>query len=297
MSVLVLGANGLVGSSLVRTCLDRGMAVAGTYHTEQPAFDVDLFELDIRDTQRVRAVIEQVEPDAVVNCAAYTDVDGCEENPELARGVNADAPGVLAEECAERGLSFVHLSTDYVFDGEAEEPYTEADDPNPIQVYGETKLEGERRVLEAHSEAIVCRLSFVWGRHGATGDLEGFPAWVLGRARDGESVPLFTDQWVTPTRAGDASEVVLELLECDVEGLFHVASRDCVTPYEFGRLVLEEGKPSTTELLEESSLEDVERAAPRPKRTCLSTDSVATCLDRDRPTVGAAVSTLLSTEN
>jgi len=274
MSVLVLGANGLVGSSLVRTCLDREMAVSGTYHTEQPAFDVDLFELDICDTQRVRAVLEQIEPDAVVNCAAYTDVDSCEENPELARGVNADAPGVLAEECAERGLSFVHLSTDYVFDGESEEPYTEADDPNPIQVYGQTKLEGEQQVLEAHSEAIVCRLSFVWGRHGATGELEGFPAWVLERARDGESVPLFTDQWVTPTRAGYAAEVVLELVSCNARGVFHVASQNCMTPHEFGQLVLKRADIVSESLIKDGSPNAVERPAPRPVNTCLSTDRV-----------------------
>ncbi|ELY42642.1 dTDP-4-dehydrorhamnose reductase [Natronorubrum bangense] len=297
MTILVIGANGLVGSSLVRTCLDREHEVIGTYHTERPDFDIELLELDLRDSDRIRAVVERVAPTAVVNCAAYTDVDGCEQNPETAHAVNAEGPGVLAEVCAERDVSFVHFSTDYVFGGEAEEPYTEDDDPNPIQVYGETKLEGEQRVLEAHSGAIVCRLSFVWGRHGATGDPEGFPAWVLGRAQSGEVVPLFTDQKVTPTRAGDASEVVLELLECDVAGLFHVASQDCVTPYEFGRLILEEKEPSTTGLLEESSLEDVERAAPRPGYTCLSTDRVVKSLGHDRPTVEAAVSTVLSTEN
>ncbi|SIS10511.1 dTDP-4-dehydrorhamnose reductase [Natronorubrum thiooxidans] len=293
MSVLVLGANGLVGSSLVRTCLDRGIAVSGTYHTEQPAFDVDLFELDIRDTQRVRAVIEQVEPDAVVNCAAYTDVDGCEENPELARGVNADAPGVLAEECAERGISFVHLSTDYVFDGEAEEPYTEDDDPNPIQVYGETKLEGERRVLETHSETVVCRLSFVWGRHGATGDLEGFPAWVLGRARDGESVPLFTDQWVTPTRAGYAAEVVLDLLERDSEGVFHVACLDEVTPYKFGQLVIQTANENQS-LLTRGSTTDVDRDACRPQDTCLSTALLGQILESKPPELETEIEIILN---
>ena len=297
MSVLVVGANGLVGSSLVRTCLDCEIAVSGTYHTEQPVFDVDLFDLDVRDTQRVREVIEQVEPNVVVNCAAYTDVDGCEENPKLASRVNADAPGVLAEECGERDISFVHLSTDYVFDGEADKPYTEDDEPNPIQVYGETKLDGEKRVLEAHPESVVCRLSFVWGRHGSTGELEGFPAWVLRRAQSGDMVPLFTDQWVTPTRAGYTAEVVLELVERDSEGLFHIASQSCVTPYEFGRLVLENEEMSTTGLLEESSLDDVERAASRPRYTCLSTDRIVKGLGHDQPMVEPAVSTVLSTEN
>jgi len=284
MKILVIGASGLVGSSLVRTCLEREVEVVGTYHTERPAFDTELLELDLRDGDRIRAVVEEVTPDAVVNCAAYTDVDGCERNPELARAVNAAGPGVLAEVCAERDVAFVHLSTDYVFDGETDEPYTEADDPNPIQVYGETKLEGEQRVLEAHSEAVVCRLSFVWGRHGATGNLEGFPAWVLGRARGGESVPLFTDQYVTPTRAGYAAEIVLDLLDRDAQGVFHVANQGCVTPYEFGSLVLKKGKPSATELLAKSSLEDVERVAPRPKATCLSMERIKGILGHKQPT-------------
>jgi len=290
MKILVIGANGLVGSSLVRTCLERGIRVVGTYHTEQPAFDIELLELDLRDGDRIRAVVEEVAPDAVVNCAAYTDVDGCERNPELAHTVNAAGPGVLAEVCAERDVAFVHLSTDYVFDGETDEPYTEADDPNPIQVYGETKLEGERQVLEAYSEAIVCRLSFVWGRHGATGDLEGFPAWVLGRVQSGEEVPLFTDQWVTPTRAGDASEVILELLECDVEGLFHVASQDCVTPYRFGELVLGFSESSQTDLLEKSSSANVNREADRPAFTCLSTEE----LENKRSTLESDIESVLT---
>ncbi|MCU4974971.1 dTDP-4-dehydrorhamnose reductase [Halobacteria archaeon AArc-m2/3/4] len=297
MTVLVIGANGLVGSALVQTCLDRRREVIGTYHTTRPDFEIELFELDLRDDDRIREIVEEVAPDAVVNCAAYTDVDDCERNPELAHAVNTEGPRLLAETCAERGVAFVHLSTDYIFDGEADKPYTEDDEPNPLQVYGETKLAGERFVLEAAPEALVCRLSFVWGRHGATGELEGFPAWVLGRARDGDSVPLFTDQKVTPTRAGDVAEVVLDLLAREAEGVFHVASRDCVTPYEFGTAVLEEAQPSATGLLEKSSLEDVERAAPRPADTCLSTRRVAKKLDRDRATVETGVATVFLTES
>ncbi|MFC7114592.1 dTDP-4-dehydrorhamnose reductase [Natronoarchaeum sp. GCM10025703] len=293
MHVLVIGANGLVGSSLVRTCLDRSIDVSGTYHTERPAFDVDLFKLDIRDSEQVREIVEQVEPDSVVNCAAYTDVDGCEENPDLARTVNGDAPGYLAGVCAELGISFVHLSTDYVFDGEAEEPYAENDEPNPVQVYGKTKLTGEQQVLDADPDAIVCRLSFVWGRHGATGELEGFPAWVLARAREGQSVPAFTDQYVTPTRAEYAADVVLALLEEDVDGIFHVASRDCVTPYEFGKALIESSGLADPGLVEEGSLDDVDRPAPRPVYTCLTTTLARTLTSRDRPVLTDEISAAL----
>jgi len=296
VSVLIIGANGLVGSSLVRTCLSQGIDVSGSYHTDCPAFDVELFELDIRDTERIREIVVTVAPDAVVNCAAYTDVDGCEENPALARAINAEAPGVLAEVCADRGIPFVHLSTDYVFDGEADAPYSEDNEPNPIQVYGETKLEGERQVFDAELDPIICRLSFVWGRHGATGDLEGFPAWVLDRARNEVSVPLFVDQYVTPTRAGYAANVVLELLEEDVEGVFHVASRDCVTPYEFGRVVIESTGEGNLRLLGKGSLDNVDRSAPRPVYTCLTTTRTATSISSERPVLTDEVSATFSTK-
>ena len=294
MHVLVVGANGLVGSALVRTCLDRRIEVSGTYHTDQPAFDIDLFELDIRDSERVREIVADVNPDTVVNCAAYTDVDGCEENPELARAVNADAPGDIAELCADRGIEFVHLSTDYVFDGEAEEPYTEDDEPNPIQVYGETKWAGEQQVLEAAPEAIICRLSFVWGRHGATGELEGFPAWVLGGARAEESVPAFTDQYVTPTRAGYAADVVLDLLGSNAEGVFHVASGECVTPHEFARLVAESVDGVDQDLIVEGSLNDVDRLALRPVYTCLSKTWEVPAKDESQSALVDEVTTAIS---
>ncbi len=295
MHVLVIGANGLVGSSLVRTCLDRGIGVSGTYHTQRPAFDVDQFELDIRDSGRVREIVADVEPDAVVNCAAYTDVDGCEENPELARAVNTDALGGISEVCSDFGVEFVHVSTDYVFDGEADEPYAEDDEPNPIQVYGETKLAGEQQALEVDPDAVVCRLSFVWGRHGATGELKGFPAWVVEQARAGELVPAFTDQYVTPTRAGYAADVVLDLLDLGAKGVFHVVSRGCVTPYEFAGMVIESVNEVGPELIKKRSLDDVDRLASRPVYTCLTLERPL--CSWTRPVLSEEISTVLSIEN
>ena len=288
MSILVFGSNGLVGSNVVDEGRAQGYSVVGTYHSSEPDFDIELSECDIRDESRVRSVIRDLEPDVVVNCAAYTDVDGCEREPQKAQAVNAAAPGVMAETCAEHGVSFVHLSTDYVFDGTAERPYREDDEPNPIQVYGETKLEGERRVLDEHPEALVLRLSFVWGEHGATGDLQGFPAWVLDRARNGEALPLFTDQYVTPTNARFAAETVLSLVEREVSGIYNVASRDCVSPYEFGRRVLRR-LTSDADLLEQRSMADVSRDAARPHDTCLETTILEEKMGRRTPSLDAEI--------
>jgi dTDP-4-dehydrorhamnose reductase len=293
MSVLIVGASGLVGSVLVERAREQGMQVAGTYNTTQPSLDIPLYQLDVREQTAVRDVFDKVQPDVVVNCAAVTDVDECESNPETARAVNTMGAKTLAESCTERGGRFVQLSTDYVFGGDQRTPYYEDDDPNPGQVYGQSKLNGEQATLQAAPGALIVRLSFVFGDHGATNELAGFPAWVLGRARAGQQVPLYIDQHVTPTRAGYAAETMLELLDMDHTGTVHVASCDCVTPYEFGTVVLDEAGEDTS-LVKESSLDRVETDASRPAYTCLSTERLADKLGERPPTLQTEIRTLFN---
>lgn len=291
MQVLVVGANGLLGSNVVAEGLGRDLAIAGTYHTTDPGFACDLFELDLQDTRQLRQVVTEVTPEVVVNCAAMTDVDRCEQEPEAAHAVNGEAPGDLADACAGIGARLVHVSTDYVFDGRAASPYDESAEPDPIQAYGESKLAGELAVRESDVESLVVRLSFVYGVHAASGELSGFPAWVRDRARRGESTPLFTDQHVTPSRAGGVAGTVFELVRAGTTGTVHVASRSCVTPYEFGRSVLDRLSASNADLeggsmpIEQGSMTDVDRRAPRPRYTCLDVGRLETTLGRPQPTV------------
>lgn len=292
MRVLVLGANGLLGSNVLSTARSRGWEVIGTYHSERPSLDATLEELDIRDKERFAGLVDQYEPEAVVNCAAMTDVDGCEAEPVLAREVNAEAPGAIAGVCDEYDVEFVHVSTDYVFDDDADSPYDEDATPNPIQEYGRSKLAGERAVADAHKDALVVRLSFVYGIHGATGRLTGFPAWVRGRLVEGTDVPLFTDQYVTPTRAGHAAETILDLLAHGASGLIHVASQPCVTPYEFGETIVEHSSLQGT--LVESTLTEVERPARRPRYSCLDTGRVESLLGRPEPSLNQDVEQIAS---
>ena len=284
MDVLVVGANGLLGSNVVAEALDRNFPVTAAYHSTPPAIDVEAYQLDIADQQAVDRVLETTSPDVVVNCAAMTDVNACTEHPEKAKELNGFAPGRFAQSTDERDIEFVHVSTDYIFDGDEEERYTETDEPNPIQAYGRSKLLGECRVEESHSGPIIPRLSFVYGLRGDTDRLEGFPAWVRGRLDAGEEVPLFTDQRITPTRAGHAAEVILDLVEEEANGLYHVASQSCVSPFEFGD-ALAEHIGGNRDLLTRGSLADVDRAAERPVNTCLCSETLEATLGRPQPTL------------
>lgn len=284
MHLLVVGTNGLLGSNVVSAGHRRNWDVSGTYHLTQPNFDIPLEQFDLRTHDRFDGILDEHEPDVVVNCAAMTDVDGCETDPERAHVLNGEAPGALAAACEGRGIDFVHISTDYVFDGSERDPYEEPAETNPIQEYGASKAAGERAVRNESDSALMARLSFVWGVHRNTGNLTGFPAWVRDQLAATETVPLFTDQRVTPTRAGQAAETLLELIERDATGLYHVACRSCVSPYEFGALLAEysDGGP---ELLAEGSMEGVDREAPRPSYTCLDVEKLETTLERSQPTL------------
>lgn len=284
MKTLVIGANGLLGSNVLEAVKKSGGEPVGTYHTSKPSFDAPCHKVDIRDRGLLAEVLDRTHPDRVVNCAAMTDVDGCEERPEHSYEVNAEAPGMIATICTERDIHFTHVSTDYVFGGEAQQPYTINSSPNPVQAYGRSKLAGERAVQESHPDSTIVRLSFVYGIHQGSDELEGFPAWVRARLQRKEPTPLFTDQWVTPTRAGQAAETILELYDTGATGLYHVACQSCVTPHGFGdRIRTMMGISS--ELVKEGSLEDINRTADRPAYSCLDVSSVEETLDRPQPSL------------
>lgn len=284
MRLLVVGANGLLGSNIVSTGLRRNWAVAGTYHTTKPHFDVALRKFDLLDPDGFDNLLRWFEPRVVVNCAAMTDVDYCERHPRQAVEINAMAPGVMARQCDDAGIQFVHVSTDYVFDGEQREPYLESDTMNPLQEYGRTKSTGEALVKARASSSIIPRVSFLWGFHRNSGQLEGFPAWVVSRIQSGQPVPLFTDQWISPSRAGSVAGAILDLIERGTTGTFHIASSSCVTPMEFGqRLVTRIGE--SLDCLVESQIDDVARKAARPAFTCLDVTKIVDVLERPQPTL------------
>ena len=292
MRVLIVGAGGLLGGNVTSVALDRGKTVVAAYHSEDPKFDCPSHQIDITLSAAVDDLVTEVDPDAVVNCAAMTDVDGCETDREQAYAVNADGAEHVARAAESVDAALVHTSTDYVFSGEETEPYPETAEPDPKQAYGESKLVGERRIQDAHSDPLIARLSFVYGRSLPGGSISGFPAWVLEKAHKGDEIPLFTDQRVSPSYAKATAKKLLDLLEADQRGTFNITSQSCVTPYEFGELIVEEAG-FTGATLTESSMKDVDRDAARPQYTCLDTTAVEEALGRPQSTLEEDLADLL----
>ena len=190
--VVIVGAGGRLGAALVREYAGQ-FDVVGFNHAQ----------LDLGAPEKMRATLGELEFDALINTAAQTNVDRCETHQEEAFALNGDAPGVLAEICARKKARFIHISTDYVFDGEKREPYTEEDEARPISVYGESKRAGERRALEANEQALVVRVSWVFGP-----DRASFIDWALNQAREHEEVNAIADKWATPTYTLDLAQML-----------------------------------------------------------------------------------------
>jgi dTDP-4-dehydrorhamnose reductase len=237
--------------------------------------------MDLADLGGTIETLRRLGPSAVFLPAAMTDVDGCESNPERAAAVNAEAPGEIAKACASLGVRLVHFSTDYVFDGSTQVAYREEETPKPLSVYGRTKLAGEQKVLSALPAALLVRTSanFGWNRLRTKTNAV---TWILERLRRSEPVPVFIDQWVTPSYAPEVARVTFDLLDHDARGIFHAASKDCLSRLEIGQAVCRAFRLPET-LLKPTRLSDLNLKAPRPRRTCLATHKAERFLDMRVP--------------
>ena len=253
MRILVTGAGGLVGIALVRHCTAAGDDVLG--HTHQ--------SLDITDLRRLTDIASEFGPEAIINCAAWTDVDGCESNSEKAEAANAVGPENLARVSRTLNALLITISTDYVFDGTKEGFYTQRDDPNPQSVYGWSKLEGERRAQLASARTIIVRTGYIFGKGG-----RNFLSTVVERARRGEELKVITDTCGTPTYAPDLAARMRELAQLDLPGTYHVVSDGNGATFEdFTRVALKVAQ-CDTKLVPVTSA-SLGRPAPRPRNSRL----------------------------
>ena len=227
--ILLIGKNGQLGWELHRALSTLGELTA-----------VDYPEIDLEQPESVARLVRKNRPEVVINAAAYTAVDKAEAEPERAEKINAAAPGLLAEEARRSNALFIHYSTDYVFDGKKGSPYIETDEPNPLNTYGRTKLEGERLVQQAGGSYLILRTSWVYSlRQG------GFVNKVLQWSRQQEILRMVTDQVANPTWCRALAEVTAQALAKGIDfireraGLYHLAGGGCASRLEWARLILE----------------------------------------------------------
>jgi len=254
LRILITGSGGLVARALSAHCQGLGDEVLA-YPRE---------ELDISNGGRVENLVDQARPDAIVNCAAWTDVDGCETDVARCEAANARGPENLARACRKIDARFLTISTDYVFDGSKDGFYTQRDDPNPLSVYAKSKLAGERLSQLQYARTIVVRSGYIFGKGG-----KNFLSTVVDRVRRGETLKAITDSWGTPTYANHLAIRLRELLDLDLPGVFHVVNSGEGATFEtFTRQALElAGLDSSA--IEPVAFDTLNRPAPRPRNSRL----------------------------
>ena len=250
--LLVTGAGGMLGTDFVLAARSAGHDVIAAAHTD----------LDITDEAAVRRATDDERPDAIVNCAAWTDVDGAESDPDGAGALNAAAPGHLARAAARAGASVLHVSTDYVFDGSKGAPYVESDATSPISVYGRSKLAGEQAVAEANPRHWVARTAWVFGASRQT--------FVSVSLEQGREVRGLTDQFGSPTWTGHLATALLELLAGEAYGVHHVAGAGVCSRYELAEEAIRCAGGGAT--LVPTTLDQFDAPAPRPHFSALTSE-------------------------
>jgi dTDP-4-dehydrorhamnose reductase len=267
--VAILGSTGQLGTDLVEVLRqDSRFEVIPLGHQEA----------DCTNAAEVRDVIARLRADHVINCAAFVRVDDCEDQPGLAFQVNAVGAFNVARACAAADACCVYISTDYVFDGIKESPYLESDTPNPINVYGASKLAGEYLVRQTVPRWLIVRVASLFGKTGARGKGGNFIETIISKAKAGDTLRVVNDIKVSPTYARDAAAVLRDLLERRARGIVHAANNGCCTWYEFAKKALELcGLAVPVEPVVSSAFPV---RANRPKNSVLSTE-------RDYPQIGS----------
>ena len=241
MKILLLGKNGQVGWELQRSLAPLGELVA---------LDADSLELcgDFTNPEGVAETVRVVAPDIIVNAAAHTAVDKAESEPELARAINALAPGALAREASRSGAWLVHYSTDYVFDGSGERPWIETDAGAPLNVYGATKLEGERLIQQSGCRHLIFRTSWVYGARGGN-----FAKTMLKLARERDSLSVIADQVGAPTGADLLADITAHAIRTalqrqEVSGLYHLVAGGETSWHGYAGFVIEAARRAGIEI-------------------------------------------------
>jgi dTDP-4-dehydrorhamnose reductase len=257
MNILVTGANGQLGADVVRLLSKKGHHVIGLGRTQ----------LDITDGDMCNTVIDEVKPDVIIHCAAYTAVDNAETDQDQTYLVNAIGTGNLSAAAERIRSKLCYISTDYVFDGTASSPYYEYDNTNPQTVYGKSKRAGEQLVQSLCSRWFIVRTSWVYGASG-----RNFVKTMLKMGQERDSLQVVNDQWGSPTYTSDLALFLGELVVTEKYGIYHASNAGICTWYEFAQAIFEEANMPVT--VEPCTTEKFLRPAPRPRYSVMESMAI-----------------------
>lgn len=266
------GGNGLLGSKVLSAACGRFRLVSIDLH-EAPTVRYNHLEYlqgDVTERETIQRRISDARPDCVIHTAAFTDVDGCEEEREEAWKVNVQGTENVAISCRTLDIKMIHLSTDYVFDGKSG-PYSEEDDPHPMSFYGKIKLESEKVVQEHLENFIIARTMVLYGyspkvRH-------NFVTWLVEKLGHRERVTIVEDQYGNPTLADDLAKALLTIFERDGCGIYHTAGKDWLNRYDFAVSVAKVFQLDRS-LIGRTTTDCLNQAAPRPLKSGLKSDKI-----------------------
>ncbi len=277
MKVLITGSNGLLGQKLVKTFSSDHQTTGIDLQIESfiPEINFTYQALSILDVEKLKELFSSFKPEVVINTAAYTDVDGCEENKELAWSVNVDGVKNLVDLCKKIKAKLIHLSTDYIFDGK-NGPYSEEDIPNPVGYYGLTKLESEKSILSECGPAGKEKIDFLIVRtnvlYGKGENLRpNFVLWLIQKLSNKEKVKIVTDQYNNPTLADNLASAIKEAIEKGLSGILNIAGSEYLSRYDFA-LKVAKNFGFDQNLISPAKTSELKQKAPRPRRGGLKID-------------------------
>jgi dTDP-4-dehydrorhamnose reductase len=267
MKILVTGASGLLGTKLCKIALNKNHEVYSAYTTHQPLYGKPI-KFDVSDQNAAKKIFRKIKPEAVVHAAALTNVDKCEIEKKLAWKINVKGTENTAKLCKKYDAFLIYVSTDYIFDGERG-MYKETDKPAPINFYGLTKLKGEEKVRNWTNTYCIARTSVIYGSILATGKIN-FALWLLNKLKNNEKVKIVTDQWNTPTLNTNLANMILEIIEEKITGIYHLAGATRINRYEFAKLIAKNFNLDM-ELITPALSNKFQWIAKRPKDSSLNT--------------------------
>ena len=267
---LLLGSRGMLGSCLMRYI--PSTPAAGQWRLS----GYDLPDVDVADPASVEELFVREKPSVVVNCAAYTNVDGAETDPDAAFRVNAAAPEILARAAAASAALLVHISTDFIFDGNHPGPYRENDAPNPLSVYARSKLLGEKAVVAIAPQHLIIRTAWLYGPNG-----KNFVDTILQIARDTGTLKVVDDQAGSPTFTGFLAEYLWKLVACEARGIYNVAGAGTCTWYDLACEAIRLARVNAT--VTPCATADFPRPASRPRNSSLDVGKAERLLGEDMP--------------